>query len=198
MKTLTKESVPEDLRGTYDFIVNVDATAETVSGRNEIRLLVRKCTLGEAVEVLSREKPDLKVTIMMPVPRQPPWSVQLPCLMVETRAAEKTVLLLDDADRANLLELLKACGYRTDGIEPFTMARGRGWLGGVGLQLERGKPIEAEPDFTFDELVSDVSSWLAQKSAGADRCPECNSTDVVTQNHLRGCKSCGKTTATDA
>lgn len=196
MSTITKESIPADLRDTYDYVVGLDGIA-TVQTKNDIRMLLRKSTLGEAVELVSTTYPDLKAVIRMPLPRQKPWK-ELPVLLVELRQSKTFVVILEPQDAANLLELLRACGHRADGIRPFTLVGGP-WLDRVARQIERPDMASSltAPDFTIEELRADVARRFDGLTSQKNRCPHCGSDDVVAQNGLRGCNSCKKTSPTE-
>jgi hypothetical protein len=156
------KAVPEDLRDTYDYVVVQHGACE-LGLVNDARMIARVHTLGGALVALKEQRPDIKVTIKMPVPREKPWR-ELPALMIGHRAPPGVYVRLDNQERANLMVLLKACGYRTNGIEPFTFMRGRGWLGGLGDKIE-GSPRSDEPidesagDMTFEELAEKVREW---------------------------------------
>lgn len=193
-KNASKSVIPPDLSETYDYVVEFP-DGGSVSDNNSIRMLVRKSRLGEAYELVSTTYPSLKATIKMPVPRQPPWK-EIPVLMICARHTARPIWL-DDSERANMLSLLYALGFRGEGVEPFTLARGEGWVASLGLKLEELEANGYEPDFTCDELRDGVNSWLNRQSTAADpadKCPNCGSADVMIQNGMRGCRGCGATT----
>lgn len=164
--------LPEDLRSTWDYIVEADLLGDS-NMANDVRRIVRKCTLGEAVVAVRRERPDIKVMIRMPEPREKPWH-ELPALLVGGRPPPGVFVRLEGKARANLLELLKACGYsyridrdhghvrKAHAVEPFSFAGGM-WLHELARRVEGDRPgddpIDVEPDFTVAELRDRVRKW---------------------------------------
>lgn len=166
------KAVPEDLRETYDYITDKDSGLCNDQMFDDARMIARKCTLGQALVELKKQRPDIKAYIRMPVPRQRPWR-ELPALMIGERTPPGIYIRLDDHERANLLVLLKACGYRTNGIEPFTFLRRGVWLGRLGDKIEgdgRFDPhVTEEPEVTYEELEKCVREW--KKGGGKTRPP---------------------------
>lgn len=157
---LTRASVPEDMRDTYDFIVEMDSLGDSKMA-NDARLAVRKSTLGEAVEVMAEKMPGARIRIKMPIPRTAPW-VEMPALMVGGHLEPGVTLRLNDYQVANLLELFKAMGWNHGGIEPFTAARGD-WTREIGFKLSRRTRDEdyenVVPDQSVEELAERIGAW---------------------------------------
>jgi hypothetical protein len=156
------KAVPEDVRDTYDYTVDVDLAGCDTQDLWEARKIARTRTLGQALVRLAEKQPNIKARIQMPEPRQKPWR-NLPVLLIGGRPPPGILIRLDNDERANLLELLKACGYGTDGIEPFTFMRGKGWLGPLASKIvgdgRFDEPINEKPVMTFEELKERVAEW---------------------------------------
>lgn len=158
---LRMSSVPEDMRDTYDYIVELDTLGDSKMV-NDARLLVRKSTLGEAIEVMAEKMPEARLRIKMPLPRTAPW-VEMPVLMIGGHLPPGVTLRLDDYQVANLLELIHACGWEREGIEPFTFAHSGDWLGEIGAKLTRRTFDEdyekVVPEQSVEQLAERVKEW---------------------------------------
>jgi hypothetical protein len=149
------KAVPKDLQDTYDYTVGTDTLGDS-NMTNDVRAIVRTCTLGQALVELKKKRPDIKVLIKMPVPRKRPWHT-FPMLLVGGRPPPGTLIRLSDVACANLEVLLRACGV--GGIEPFTLMRGDGWLEELGREIGESYTTSGQPDITFEELEKAVREW---------------------------------------
>lgn len=80
----------------------------------------------------------------------------------EGNAPKQWALELNEYQAANLVWLLRACGYPYDvihSVPPFTYANTGDWLGEIYLMIEAQGLPKQRPNYTAERLAEHVKFW---------------------------------------